>query len=157
MPRKKRASLQRDVAKDIKYGDKLVTKLVNRVLRGGKKSIAEKVVYKAFDQIAAQRKDDPLKVFKQGLENIKPILEVRSRRVGGANYQVPVEVRPERKVTLGLRWLVDAANDRSERTMQERLAAEIIEALEKRGGAVRKREETHRMAEANKAFAHFRW
>ncbi len=157
MPRKKRASLQRDVAKDHKYQDKLVTRLINRVLTRGKKSVAERVVYGAFDIIAAQKKDDPLKIFRTGLENIKPIVEVRSRRVGGANYQVPIEVRSERRVTLGLRWLVSASRDRNERSMAEKLAAEISEAVDKRGGAVRKKEETHRMAEANKAFAHFRW
>ncbi|MBI4238764.1 MAG: 30S ribosomal protein S7 [Deltaproteobacteria bacterium] len=157
MPRRKRASLRRDANPDFKYADKLVGKLITRLMLCGKKSVAEGVVYTAFDRIAAVKKDDPVKVFRQALENIKPILEVRSRRVGGANYQVPMEVRPERRVSLGLRWLVTAARDRSEKGMEGKLASEVLEALENRGGAVKKREETHRMAEANKAFAHFRW
>lgn len=157
MPRKKRASLQRDIAKDVKFNDVLVSRLINKLMVDGKKSIAERVVYGALDKISSAKKDDPLRLFKQGLENIKPMLEVRSRRVGGANYQVPMEVRSERRVSLGIRWLVAAARQRGERTMIDKLAAEVMEAVEKRGGAVRKREETHRMAEANKAFAHFRW
>ena len=157
MPRKKRSSLQRDVSKDLKYGDKLITKFINTVMLNGKKSIAERIVYRAFDLIAAKMKDDPVKLFRQGLDNIKPVLEVRSRRVGGANYQVPMEVRAERRVSLGLRWLIGAARDRNERSMQEKLATEILEACQSRGGAVRKKEDTHRMAEANKAFAHFKW
>ncbi|MBI2343316.1 MAG: 30S ribosomal protein S7 [Deltaproteobacteria bacterium] len=157
MPRKKRASLQRDIQPDRKYQDRLVSKLINQLMQRGKKSVAEHIVYGCFDLIAAQKRDDPLKLFRQGLENVKPVLEVRSRRVGGANYQVPVEVRSERRLSLGLRWMIGAARDRNERTMEERLAAEILEAVENRGGGVRKREETHRMAEANKAFAHFRW
>ncbi len=157
MPRKKRSSLQRDVLKDLKYGDKMVTKFINTVMLNGKKSVAEHIVYRAFDLVAAKMKDDPIKLFRQGLENVKPVLEVRSRRVGGANYQVPTEVRQERRVSLGLRWLITAARDRSERSMQEKLAAEILEACQNRGGAVRKKEDTHRMAEANKAFAHFKW
>lgn len=157
MPRKKRSSLQRDVAKDLKYSDKLITKFINQVMLNGKKSVAEHIVYRAFDLVAAKMKDDPVKVFKQGLDNIKPLLEVRSRRVGGANYQVPMEVRAERRVSLGLRWLIGAARDRGERTMQDKLASEILDACQSRGGAVRKKEDTHRMAEANKAFAHFKW
>lgn len=157
MPRKKRSSLLRDVAKDLKYGDKLITKFINQVMLNGKRSVAEHIVYRAFDLVAAKMKDDPVKLFRQGLENVKPLLEVRSRRVGGANYQVPTEVRAERRVSLGLRWLIGAARERGERSMQEKLAAEILEACQAKGGAVRKKEDTHRMAEANKAFAHFKW
>jgi small subunit ribosomal protein S7 len=157
MPRKKRTSLQRKISKDHKYGEVLVSKLINKIMFSGKKSIAEQIVYGSLDRIAADKKDDPIKLFRQGLDNIKPMVEVRSRRVGGANYQVPVEVRQDRRVSLGIRWLVNATRGRSERTMQEKLAAEILEATQNRGGAVRKKEEVHRMAEANKAFAHFRW
>lgn len=157
MPRKKRVSLQRDIAGDFKYNDKLISRLINKIMLHGKKSIAEMIVYGSLDILAASKKDDPVKVFRQALDNIKPVLEVRSRRVGGANYQVPQEVRPERRVTLGLRWLVNAARDRSGKTMKERLAAEVLDAVENRGGAIKKKEDTHRMAEANKAFAHFKW
>ncbi len=157
MPRKKRASLKRDNIPDPKYRDKLVAKFINSIMLGGKKSIAEKVVYQSFDKISLTKKDDPVKLFKQALENVKPVIEVRSRRVGGANYQVPMEVRPDRRVSLGFRWLIAAARDRGEKTMQERLAAEILEALESKGAAIKKKEDVHRMAEANKAFAHFRW
>ncbi len=157
MPRKKRASLQRDIVPDRKYNDVMVSRLINKLMWHGKKSVAESVVYGAFDIMAAVKKDDPVKLYRMGLDNIKPILEVCSRRVGGANYQVPIEVRPLRKISLGIRWLVEAARGRSERTMRERLAAELLEAVEKRGNAMKKREEVHRMAEANKAFAHFRW
>lgn len=157
MPRKKRASLKREISADPKYHDKLVSRFINVLMWGGKKSVAEKVVYQAFDKISLTKKDDPVKVFKQALENVKPVVEVRSRRVGGANYQVPMEVRPDRRVSLGLRWMLGAARDRGEKTMQERLAAEILEALESKGAAIKKKEDVHRMAEANKAFAHFRW
>lgn len=157
MPRKKRSSLKRDILPDPKYNDKLVAKLINKIMLQGKKSAAESIVYGAFDELHQKKKDDPLKVFKQALENIKPLVEVRSRRVGGANYQVPVEVRPDRKMSLGLRWLIGAARERGEKTMAMRLASEIFDALENKGSAVKKREDTHRMAEANKAFAHFRW
>lgn len=157
MPRKKRASLQRDILPDVKYRDLLVSKFINTVMQNGKKSVAERIVYQAFDLVAERKKDDPLKLFRQALDNIKPVVEVRSRRVGGANYQVPVEVRPERRMSLGLRWLMAAARDRKAKSASEGLASEVLEALENRGGAVKKKEETHRMAEANKAFAHFRW
>ncbi len=157
MPRKKRASLKRDVMPDPKYRDKMVNRVINAVMWDGKKGTAEKVVYQAFDRVSLQKKDDPVKLFKQALENVKPVVEVRSRRVGGANYQVPMEVRPDRRVALGLRWLIGAARDRGEKTMQERLAAEILEALDSKGAAIKKKEDVHRMAEANKAFAHFRW
>lgn len=157
MPRKKRASLKRDQIPDPKYGDKLVAKFINTLMWSGKKSTAEHAVYGAFDVLAEKKGDEPVKLFKQAMENIKPIVEVRSRRVGGATYQVPVEVRSDRRISLGLRWLIGAARDRREGTIRERLAAELMEALENRGSACKKREDTHKMAEANKAFAHYRW
>ena len=157
MPRKKRASLKREVIPDPKYGDKLVARFITSLMWGGKKSIAEKVVYGSFDALQEKKNDDPVKLFKQALDNIKPMVEVRSRRVGGATYQVPVEVRSDRRVALGLRWLITAARGWGERTMKDRIAAELLEALENRGTAVKKREDTHKMAEANKAFAHYRW
>ena len=148
---------KRKVLPDPKFHDKLIAKLVNKVMLQGKKSTAEGIVYGSFDIVSGKLNDDPMKLFKQALENIKPIVEVRSRRVGGATYQVPMEVRPERRVSLGLRWLVDYARIRSEKTMADRLAAEILDALNNRGAAVKKREDVHKMAEANKAFAHYRW
>ena len=157
MPRKKRASLKRDITPDPKYGDKLVAKLINNLLWGGKKSVAERIVYGTFDVLQEKKGDDPVKIFKQAMDNIKPVIEVRSRRVGGATYQVPVEVRSDRRVSLGLRWLLAASRARREGTMKDRLASELLEALENRGSAVKKREDTHKMAEANKAFAHYRW
>ena len=157
MPRKKRASLKREVIPDPKYGDKLVARFITSLMWGGKKSIAEKVVYGSLNALQEKKNDDPVKLFKQALDNIKPMVEVRSRRVGGATYQVPVEVRSDRRVALGLRWLITAARGRGERTMKDRIAAELLEALENRGTAVKKREDTHKMAEANKAFAHYRW
>jgi small subunit ribosomal protein S7 len=126
-------------------------------MEGGKKSVAERIVYGTLDIMQEQRKDDSLKLFKQALENVKPVLEVRSRRVGGANYQVPTEVRADRRVSLGLRWVIDASRNRGEKSMQQRLAAELIEALDNKGSAVKKREDVHKMAEANKAFAHFKF
>jgi len=157
MPRRKRGSLKRDVLPDPKFSDKVVAALINKIMYGGKKSIAEHIVYGAFDRIAEAKKDDPIKIYKQALENIKPLVEVRSRRVGGANYQVPTEVRADRKLSLGLRWLVSAARDRAEKSMQQRLSAEICDAFENKGSAVKKREDVHKMAEANKAFAHFKF
>jgi len=157
MPRKKRASLKRSVQPDIKYNDKLVTKMVASLMWDGKRSLAEEILYKAMNNLQEQKNEDALKLFKQAIDNIKPQIEVRSRRVGGATYQVPVEVRSDRRVSLAFRWLIGAARARGERSMHLRLAAELGEALENRGGAIRKKEETHRMAEANKAFAHFRW
>jgi len=148
---------RREILPDPKYRDKLVSKLINKVMLDGKKPAAEKVVYRAFHLISEKTKDDPLKIFKEALDGIKPILEVRSRRVGGATYQVPMEVRPERRVALGLRWLVFYSRERGEKSMEEKLAAEILDAKEKRGGSVKKREDVHRMAEANRAFAHYRW
>lgn len=142
---------------DSRYGDLVVAKLVNTLTSDGKKSTAEKVIYKSFDVIEEKTKGEPLKVFKKAMDNIKPSLEVKSRRVGGATYQVPVEVRPERKLSLALRWLVIHSKKRSENGMSYKLAAELMDAANGRGGSVKKREDTHKMAEANKAFAHYRW
>ena len=148
---------KREVLPDPVYGSILVTKLVNRVMLDGKKGVAQKVVYAAFDLIKEKTEKDPVEVFTQAMENIMPSLEVKARRVGGANYQVPMEVRPARRQTLGLRWLTAYARKRSERTMAERLAGEILDAANNTGAAVKKRDEVHKAAEANKAFAHFRW
>ena len=156
MPRRREVP-KRKVNADPKYADRIVTKFINVVMYEGKKSAAEGVVYKAFAMVEDRAKEEAIKVFKRALEAVKPAVEVKSRRVGGANFQVPVEVRPERRVALGLRWLRDAARERGERTMMDRLANEILDAANGRGGAVKKREDTHRMAEANKAFAHYRW
>ena len=157
MPRRKGRVEKREIPPDPKYGDVLVARLINKVMKDGKKSIAEKIVYRAFSIIEEKMGEDPLVVFKKALDNVKPVLEVRSRRVGGANYQVPVEVRPERQISLALRWLVQYARERSERRMEVRLANEIMDAYNNRGGAIKKKEEVHRMAEANRAFAHYRW
>lgn len=157
MPRKKRGSLKRDISPDPKYSDVLVAKFINTMMWSGKKSTAERAVYGCFDVLQEKKNDDPVKLFKQAMENIKPVIEVRSRRVGGATYQVPVEVRNDRRIALGLRWLIGAARSRKEGTVKDRLASELLEALENRGTAVKKREDTHKMAEANKAFAHYRW
>jgi small subunit ribosomal protein S7 len=154
---RKGSKSKRKILPDPKFHDKLITKFINKVMLGGKKSLAERVVYGALDIAQEKISADSMKVFKQALENIKPLVEVRSRRVGGATYQVPMEVRPERRVSLGLRWLVIYARDRSERTMADRLAGEIMDAYNGRGNAVKKRDDVHRMAEANKAFAHYRW
>jgi small subunit ribosomal protein S7 len=148
---------KRKILPDPKFHDKLIAKFINKVMLQGKKSLAERIVYGSLGVVQQKSNDDPMKVFKQALENIKPVVEVRSRRVGGATYQVPMEVRPERRVSLGLRWLVDYARDRSEHTMADRLAAEILDAFQNRGAAVKKRDDVHKMAEANKAFAHYRW
>ena len=148
---------KREVLPDPVYHSVLVTKLVNSIMLDGKKGVAQKVVYGAFDIIKENTEQDPLEVFTTAIENSMPSLEVKARRVGGATYQVPMEVRPERRQTLGLRWLTTYARNRSERTMKERFAAELMDATNNLGGAVKKREETHRMAESNKAFAHFRW
>jgi small subunit ribosomal protein S7 len=156
MPRRREVP-KRVVHPDPKFGDRLVSKFVSVVMKHGKKSTAENIIYGAFDQVQEKTQEDPIKVFKRALENVKPQVEVRSRRVGGANYQVPVEVRPERRVALAFRWLRDYAAARGERTMRDQLAAEILEAAAGRGGAVKKKDDTHRMAEANKAFAHYRW
>ncbi len=148
---------KRDVLPDPLYNSKLVTKLINNVMYDGKKGVAQKIVYDAFAEIEAKAGANPLEVFQEALENVMPELEVKARRVGGSNYQVPMEVRPERRQTLGLRWLVAYARTRSERTMSARLAAEIMDAKNSAGGAFKKKEETHRMADANRAFAHFKF
>ena len=155
-------SRRRDVPKrkilpDPVHRDKLVAKFMNTLMIGGKKSTAEGILYGSFEIIKARFKEDPLEIFRKALDNVKPKLEVKSRRVGGATYQVPVEVRPERRVALGMRWLVLHSRTRGEKTMRERLAAEFVDAAAMRGGAVKKKDDTHRMAEANKAFAHYRW
>lgn len=156
MPR--RGSVKRrDVIVDPIYKSKIVTKLINVVMYDGKKSIAQKIVYGAFEIAEEKTGRNPIDVFNEAMENVMPVLEVKAKRVGGATYQVPMEVRPERRLTLGLRWIVSYARQRSERTMEERLANEILDALNSTGGAVKKREDVHKMAEANKAFAHFRW
>ncbi len=157
MPRKKREVVKRDVLPDPKYNDKLVAKTINSIMRNGKKSVAESILYRSFDLLQEKANKDPLKIFKQAIENIKPVLEVRSRRVGGATYQIPVEVRYERRQALAIRWLLAFARKRSEKSMHEKLAMEILDAANNRGGAVKKKEDTHKMAEANKAFAHYRW
>ncbi len=148
---------KRDVLPDPLYNSKMVTRLINSVMLDGKKGVAQKIVYGAFDIVGEKTGKDPLEAFEAALENIMPVLEVKARRVGGANYQVPIEVRPARRETLGLRWLTTYSRARSEKTMKERLAGEIIDALNNTGSAVKKREDTHKMAEANKAFAHYRW
>ena len=148
---------KRDVLPDPLYNSKMVTKLVNNIMYDGKKGVAQKIVYDAFAIVEAKSGQNPLEAFNEALENVMPVLEVKARRVGGSNYQVPMEVRPERRQTLGLRWMVAFSRTRSEKTMAERLANEIIDAKNSAGGAFKKKEETHRMAEANKAFAHFRY
>ena len=156
MPRRGRIS-KRDVLPDPLYNSKLVTKLINNVMYDGKKGVAQKIVYDAFAIVEQKVGQNPLEVFQAALENIMPLLEVKARRVGGSTYQVPMEVRPERQQTLALRWLINYSRNRSERTMAERLAGEIMDAKNSMGGAFKKKEETHRMAEANKAFAHYRY
>ena len=156
MPRRGFIS-KREVLPDPIYGSQLVTRLVNSVMLDGKKGVAQKIVYDAFDIVKEKTGKNPLEVYEQAMENIMPVLEVKARRVGGSNYQVPMEVRPERRTTLGLRWLTSYARKRNERTMKERLANEILDAINNQGGAVKKKEDTHKMAEANKAFAHYRW
>ena len=148
---------KRDVLPDPVYNNKVVTRLINNIMLDGKKGVAQKIVYGAFDIIKEKSGKDPLEVFIAALENIMPVLEVKARRVGGATYQVPMEVRPERRQTLGLRWLTLYSRSRNERTMSERLSAELLDAVNGAGGAVKKREDTHKMAEANRAFAHYRW
>ncbi|HEY5961132.1 MAG TPA: 30S ribosomal protein S7 [Polyangiaceae bacterium] len=156
MPRRREVP-KRKITPDPKYKDKLVAKFTNCLMVDGKKSVAEGILYGAFDVIQTRFKDDPIEVFRKALDNVKPKLEVKSRRVGGANYQVPVEVRPERRVALGMRWLVGYSRGRGEKTMMERLAAELVDAAQNRGNAVKKKDDTHKMADANKAFAHYRW
>lgn len=156
MPRRGQIA-KRDVLPDSLYNSKVVTRLVNNIMLDGKKGVAQKIVYGAFNIIQEKTGKDPIETFEAAMENVMPVLEVKARRIGGATYQVPLEVRPERRQTLGLRWITAFARARSERTMKERLAAEIMDAANKTGGAVKKCEDTHRMAEANKAFAHFRY
>jgi small subunit ribosomal protein S7 len=156
MPRKGEVK-KREVLPDPKYGDKTVTKFVNTIMNRGKKSTAEAILYGSLDIVTAKTKEDSLGVFKRALENTRPTVEVRSRRVGGATYQVPVEVRPQRRLSLSMRWLIESARGRSEKSMEEKLAAELIDAANNRGTAIKKKEDTHRMAEANRAFAHYRW
>ena len=156
MPRKG-AVPKRDVLADPVYNSKLVTRLINKIMLSGKKGLAEGIVYDSFEVVRSKTGKDPLEVFEAAMENIMPVLEVKARRVGGANYQVPIEVRPDRKMSLGLRWLVNYSRLRNERTMFERLAGELMDASNSTGGAVKKREDTHKMAEANNAFAHYRW
>ena len=156
MSRRHRAE-KREIIPDPKFGDLVVTKFMNAIMYDGKKSVAEKIVYDAFDSIEAKAKQSPITVFQTALSNVAPAIEVRSRRVGGATYQVPVEVRPERAQALAIRWLITAARNRSETTMSARLSAELLDAANNRGNAVKKREDTHRMADANRAFSHYRW
>jgi small subunit ribosomal protein S7 len=156
MPRKGEVR-KREILPDPKYGDKVVARFVNTIMNRGKKSVAESIFYRSLDIVTAKTKEDSLGVFKRAIENTRPTVEVRSRRVGGATYQVPVEVRPQRRLSLSMRWLIDAARERAEKSMEEKLAAELIDAANNRGTAIKKKEDTHRMAEANRAFAHYRW
>jgi small subunit ribosomal protein S7 len=156
MPRRREVP-KRIIAPDPKYKNTLVSKFINGLMREGKKSLSRRIFYDAMDIVERRSKEDPVKVFEQAMENIKPVLEVRSRRVGGATYQVPVEVRPDRRQALAIRWLVNFSKKRGEKSMAQRLAGELLDAYNKRGIAFKKKEDTHRMAEANKAFAHYRW
>jgi small subunit ribosomal protein S7 len=155
---RKHSNFKRDILPDPKYGNEMITRFVNMVMRSGKKSVAERIVYGAIATIGEKQKEtEPLEVVEKALENVSPSVEVKSRRVGGATYQVPIEVRPKRRQTLAMRWIIDAARKRGEKSMPQRLAGELLDAVNQRGSAVKKREDTHRMAEANKAFAHYRW
>lgn len=156
MPRRREVA-KREVLPDPKYNSRLVAKFINNIMRQGKKSVAERILYGAFDVIERRSKQDPLEVFHKAMDHVRPIIEVKSRRVGGATYQVPVEVRSDRRDALAMRWIISYAKNRSEKTMIDKLAGELLDAAQNRGGAVKKREDTHRMAEANKAFAHYRW
>lgn len=156
MPRRREVP-KRKILPDPKYHDVLVAKFINCIMRRGKKNVAEGIIYRSLDIIGEKTKGDPIAIFRQAIDNVKPMIEVKPRRVGGATYQVPVEVRPERKTALAMRWIITYAQQRSERKMAEALSAELIDAANRRGAAVKKREDTHRMAEANKAFAHYRW
>lgn len=154
---RRREAQKRQIVPDPKYNDILLGRFVNNVLRKGKKSLAERMVYRALDQIGEKTKEDPIKVFHKAIENTSPLLEVKSRRVGGATYQVPVEVKERRRIALSIRWLITNAKNRSGKTMADKLTGELLDAYNNQGGAIKKREEVHRMAEANKAFAHYRW
>jgi small subunit ribosomal protein S7 len=148
---------KREILPDPVYSSQLVTKFINVIMRDGKKSTAERILYDALEVIKERSGDDPMKVFKRAIDNVKPVVEVKSRRVGGSTYQVPIEVRPGRRLALSFRWIIQSAQSRGEKTMRLKLAGELLEAADQRGGAVKKKEDTHRMAEANKAFAHYRW
>jgi small subunit ribosomal protein S7 len=154
---RRHAAEKREVLPDAKYGDRVVTKFMNNLMVDGKKSVAETIVYSALERVQTRLKREPIEIFHEALDNVKPSVEVRSRRVGGATYQVPVEVRPTRREALAIRWLIDASKKRNENTMEERLAGELADAVNNRGTAVKKREDTHKMADANKAFSHYRW
>jgi small subunit ribosomal protein S7 len=156
MPRKREVR-KREVLPDPKYHDLLIAKFINGIMRRGKKSIAESIFYGSLDIIREKTHSDPIKTFRQAMDNVKPLIEVKPRRVGGATYQVPVEVRPERKIALSIRWIIDFATQRPEKTMEAKLSAELIDAANNRGASIKKKEDTHKMAEANKAFAHYRW
>jgi len=156
MPRRREVP-ERIVIPDAKYGNKLVAKFIKSIMRDGKKSTAENIMYGAFDIISERMDDEPVKVFEQAMENVRPMIEVKSRRVGGSTYQVPTEIRPSRRTALGIRWIISNARSRSEKGMTAKLAGELMDASSKRGATIKKREDTHKMAEANKAFAHFRW
>jgi small subunit ribosomal protein S7 len=156
MPRKREVKI-REITPDPKYNDALLAKFINGLMGRGKKSVAQHVLYRSFDIISEKTHSDPLKVFKQAVDNVKPMLEVKPRRVGGATYQVPVEVRPARKLALAIRWIVGYSRARAEKTMEEKLSGELMDAASNRGASIKKREDTHKMAEANKAFAHYRW
>ena len=154
---RRRAQIKRQVEADLVYGTKVITKFINSLMLDGKKTVAEKIVYKTFEIIKEKSKQDPLEVFNEAIKNVKPNLEVKSRRVGGATYQVPVEVRSDRAQALAIRWLIESSKKRGDKTMQERLSKEFLDASTNKGNAIKKKEDTHKMAEANKAFAHFRW
>jgi len=156
MPRRREVT-KREILPDPKYKNILVARFINNLMKRGKKSVAEKIFYGALEIVRERAKEDPLKLFEKSVSNVKPIIEVKSRRVGGATYQVPTEVRPERRTALAIRWLISYSQDRSEKSMREKLAAELMDAANERGGAIKKREDVHKMAEANKAFAHYRW
>ena len=156
MPRRREVP-ERPIQPDSKFDNKLVAKFINCMMKDGKKSVSESITYKAFDIIQEKTKEPPMKIFERAMENVKPVVEVKSRRVGGSTYQVPVEVRRSRRAALGIRWLIGFARKRAEKTMAERLAGELMDAANQRGAAIKKREDTHRMADANKAFAHYRW
>ncbi|QKK03256.1 MAG: 30S ribosomal protein S7 [Pseudomonadota bacterium] len=154
---RKHSNFERDIMPDPKFGSEMITRFINMVMKDGKKSVAERIVYGAIEEIEGRGHGEPLNAIEQALDHVSPAVEVKSRRVGGATYQVPVEVRPKRQQALAMRWVIDAARKRGENTMPRRLAGELLDAMEERGAAVKKREDTHRMAEANKAFAHYRW
>jgi len=156
MPRRREVT-RREILADPKYKNTLVAKFTNKIMERGKKSVAERILYHALEIIQEKTKEDPLKVFEKSVGNVKPVIEVKSRRVGGATYQVPTEIRPERRTALAIRWLIAYAQERSEKSMEEKLAAELLDAANNRGAAIKKKEDVHRMAEANKAFAHYRW